>query len=148
MLHPNMLGKEMTWEAWIAAVGLMFTLFGTTVSTTAMVLSKINKIKEELDEELTAIRSSAYEEYRTVRKEISEVSNSSRKEFGETISAIREKVVEVELWTRDQLTETRHTFRGSMDMRYSMNEEKIEKLEDRVRQLELFDARHDHISRT
>jgi len=87
-------------------------------------------------------------EYRTLRKEISEVATTSRKEFGETVHAIREKVTEVELWTRDQFTETRHTLRGSIDMRHSMNEERFEKLEERVRQLELYDARHNNVNKT
>jgi predicted DNA-binding protein (UPF0251 family) len=131
----------MTGEAWVALGGLVLTILVTTVTTTSMILTKINKNKEELDQELTAIRMSAFEEYKTLRREIAEVAMISRKEFGDTIYAMREKVTQVEIWIRDQLTETRHTLTGSMDMRHSMAMEKLEKTEERMRQLELFAAK-------
>lgn len=121
----------MTAEAWIALAALAVTICTAIVTATTVILSKINQNKEDLDQELSAIRLSAYEEYKTLRKEIAEVAGISRREFGETILAIREKVTEIELWFRDKLNE------------------RAEKTDERLRQLELFSARsgfkdHDH----
>lgn len=132
---------------WIQLGALAFTIFASAISLVAILYSHKNQIlhrmaedKESIDGELTALRMSAYEEYTTLRKEIGESSSIARVEFGETVRAIREKITEVELWTRDQLSETRHTLIGGMDMRHSIAIEKIEKAEDRMRLLELFSA--------
>jgi len=101
------------------------------------VLNKIDKNKEELKEELTAMRDAAYEEYTTLRREMSDTMSAAYREFGETVYGIREKVTQVELWIRDELKDTRHTLQGGMDMRHSISDEKIEKVSDRVRQLEI-----------
>ena len=127
----------MSAEAWIAMAALVFTMFTTTVGATTVILTKINRNKEALDQDLDALRMSAYEEYKTLRREIAEVSSISRREFGESVAAIREKVTQVELWIRDQLSETRHTLTGSMDMRYSIIEEKLDGINERLRELEL-----------
>lgn len=84
---------------------------------------------------------SAYEEYKTLRHEMHEGASMSYREFGESVAAIREKVTQVELWIRDQLSNTRHTLGGSMDMRHSIVEEKLEAINERLRQLELSGAR-------
>jgi len=101
------------------------------------ILNRIEKNKEELNNELSAIRSAAYEEYQILRKEMSDTATVAYREFGETVYGIREKVTQVELWVRDELKETRHTLQGGMDMRHSVADEKIEKVSDRVRQLEI-----------
>lgn len=134
-------------EAWIEIGALMFTILASAVGSVAVlyknkneILDRMVKDKESIDEELKAIRMSAYEEYKTLRKEIGEATSVARVEFGETIRAIREKITEVELWTRDQLSETRHTLIGGMDQRHVISIEMIEKIEDRMRLLELFSA--------
>lgn len=134
-------------EAWIEIGALMFTILASAVGSVAVlyknkneILDRMAKDKESIDEELKAIRMSAYEEYKTLRKEIGEATSIARVEFGETIRAIREKITEVELWTRDQLSETRHTLIGGMDQRHVISIEMIEKIEDRMRLLELFSA--------
>ena len=131
----------MTAEAWIAAAALIFTVFATAITATMVIVTRINRNKEQLDEDLTAIRLAAYEEYKTLRREIGDVSVISRREFGETVHSIREKVVQMELWTRDQLTEIRLHFSKTVDVRHGMAMDKIEKTDDRVRQLELFAAK-------
>jgi hypothetical protein len=134
-------------ESWIQLAGLIVTIVGATGSSTAFIMGRINKIKDETNEkldtmelELNASRMAAYKEYVELRKEITDVGTIARKEFGETVAAIREKVTEVELWVRDQLTETRHTLKGAIDMRHQMVDDKFEKTDDRMRQLELFSA--------
>lgn len=134
-------------EAWIEIGALMFTILASAVGSVAVlyknkneILDRMAKDKESIDEELKAIRMSAYEEYKTLRKEIGEATSVARVEFGETIRAIREKITEMELWTRDQLSETRHTLIGGMDQRHVISIEMIEKIEDRMRLLELFSA--------
>jgi hypothetical protein len=52
------------------------------------------------------------------------------REFGKTAEGLREKLADVELWTRDQIRDNRH----EVDV-------KIEKSGERIRQLELFQAR-------
>ena len=131
----------MSAEAWIAMTALVFTMFASSIIATMTILTRINKNKEELDEELSALRLAAYEEYKTLRKEISDVAAVSRREFGESIHAIREKVTQVELWTRDQLMDTRSSLGRSIDSRLGMAMDKIEKTDSRVRQLELFTAK-------
>lgn len=139
----------MSSEFWIAGAGLIFSIFVSAggviwklAENKAAILEKLDDHKEQIDEELTAIRLSAYEEYKTLRKEIADGSALARREFGETVNAIREKVAQIELWTRDQLTETRHSLRGAIDMRWQIAEEKFERLDERIRQLELFEARY------
>src|SRR3982074_674607 len=95
------------------------------------ILEKIEENKKELNDELSAIRIAAYEEYKILRKEMSDTTNVAYREFGETVHGIRQKVTEVELWIRDELSSTRHTLYGSMDMRHSITDEKIEKVSDR-----------------
>ena len=137
----------MTSEAWIALGALVFTILTATAAAIVFLSGSKNEIlqrmaddKESIDEELKAIRMSAYEEYTTLRKEIGEATSIARVEFGETVRAIREKINEIELWTRDQLSETRHTILGGMDQRHVIAIEMIEKIEDRMRLLELFSA--------
>ncbi len=137
----------MTSEAWIALGALVFTILAATAAAVIFLSGSKNEIlqrmaddKESIDEELMALRMSAYEEYKTLRREIGEATSVARVEFGETILAIREKITQVELWTRDQLSETRHTILGGMDMRHSIVTEEMEKIEGRIRLLELFNA--------
>jgi hypothetical protein len=101
------------------------------------ILERMSANKDELNEELSAIRISAYEEYKILRKEMVDATTMAYREFGETVFGIREKVTQVELWIRDELKDTRHTLQGGMDMRHSITDEKIEKVSDRVRQLEI-----------
>ena len=101
------------------------------------ILNRIEKNKEELKEELAAIRIAAYEEYTILRREMSDTMSAAYREFGETVYGIREKVTQVELWIRDELKDTRHTLQGGMDQRHMISDEKIEKVSDRVRQLEI-----------
>jgi hypothetical protein len=143
----------MTGELWAALGALIFTIFGASVASVTtlfnhknQILEQMAKDKESTDQELMAIRMSAFEEYKTLRREIGDVASISRKEFGETIVALREKVTQVELWVRDQLTETRHTLNGSMDMRHTIVVEKLEKTDDRVRELEMFAAKRGFVS--
>lgn len=131
----------MTAEAWIALGALVFTMFASTITATAVILSRISKNKDELDGELTAIRMAAYEEYKILRREMTEASDRAYDRFGESLIAIREKVNEVELWMRDQLAETRHTLTGSMDMRYKILEEKLTEIEKGLKALEIENAR-------
>lgn len=135
---------HMTAEAWIALVALAVTIVTAIVTATTVILNKISSNKEELDQELSAIRLAAYEEYKTLRKEIADIAESSRREFGETIHALREKVTEVELWIRDQLNDTKHHLTDSIEDRYAVAMGKLDKNEERLRQLELFTARVDY----
>ncbi len=131
----------MSAEVWVALAALIFTMFASTITATAVILSKISHNKDQLDVELTAIRMAAYEEYKILRREMSEASDRAYDRFGESLVAIREKVTQVEIWIRDELANTRHTLNGSMDMRYSILEEKIEGIEKSLRELELENAR-------
>lgn len=131
----------MTAEAWVALGALVFTMLGSLVTTTSIILNRISSNKEELDDELTAIRMSAYEEYKILRKEMMEASDRAYDRFGESLLALREKVNEVELWIRDELSSTRHTLTGSMDMRYQILEEKIVEIERSLKALEIANAK-------
>ena len=131
-------------QEWIAFGALIVAIMGAFLGITYcqtdnrnQILDRIEKNKEELNDELSAIRIAAYEEYKILRKEMSDTANVAYREFGETVHGIREKVTQVELWIRDELKDTRHTLQGGMDMRHSITDEKIEKVSDRVRQLEI-----------
>lgn len=131
-------------QEWIAFVGLcvaitlaLFTIMARQTDNRNQILNRIEKNKEELNKELVAIRTAASEEYTILRKEISASTSLAYREFGETVVAIREKVTQVELWIRDELKDTRHTLQGGMDQRHVITDEKIEKVSDRVRQLEI-----------
>lgn len=129
---------------WIAFGGLCVAIIGTLslmmsrqTANRDQILNRIETNKEELNKELVAIRTAAYEEYTTLRKEISESISLAYREFGETVYGIREKVTQVELWVRDQLKETRHTLQSGMDMRHQIALNGIKEVDDRVRQLEI-----------
>lgn len=139
----------MTAEAWAAIAALIFAILVATATSVTVLFNHKNQIlkqmtdhKESTDQELTAIRMSAFEEYKTLRRELVDIASISRREFGETINAIREKVTQVELWTRDQLASTRHTLMGGMDVRHNILIEKLEKTDGRVRGLELYSAKN------
>ena len=125
---------------WVALAALLFTVVASAISSVVFLYSKMSADKTSLEEDLQVLRMSSYEEFKTLRKEIGEASSVARVEFGETISAIREKVTQVELWVRDQLTETRHTLVGGTDQKHMIAIEKIEETENRVRKLEIFNA--------
>ena len=121
----------------VAIIGCFLGIMSRQTDNRNQILSRIEQNKEELNDELSAIRISAYEEYKILRKEMSDTATVAYREFGETVYGIREKVTQVELWIRDELKDTRHTLQGGMDMRHSITDEKIEKVSDRVRQLEI-----------
>lgn len=125
---------------WVALAALIFTVIASAVSSVVFLYSKMNSDKKELEDDLQVLRMSSYEEFKTLRKEIGEASSIARMEFGETISAIREKVTQVELWMRDQLSQTRHTLIGGTDQKHMIAIEKIEETDNRVRKLEIFNA--------
>lgn len=131
----------MTAEAWIALGALIFAMFGSTIGATAVILNKISANKQELDEDLTGIRLAAYEEYKVLRREMAEASDRAYDRFGESLIAIREKVTEVELWVRDQLTETRSSFNSNMEEHYKILAQKIEEIEKSLKALEIENAR-------
>jgi hypothetical protein len=131
-------------QEWIAfgafCVALVGAFLGLTYRQTDnrnQILNRIEKNKEELNDELSAIRIAAYEEYKNLRQEIHDTSSATYREFGETVYAIREKVNQVELWIRDELKETRHTLKGGMDVRHQIALDGIKEVDDRVRQLEI-----------
>jgi len=121
----------------VLIAGAFLGIFYRQTDNRNQILNRIEKNKEELNDELSALRSAAYEEYKILRKEMAETTNVAYREFGETVFGIREKVTQVELWIRDELKDTRHTLQGGMDQRHSITDEKIEKVSDRVRQLEI-----------
>jgi hypothetical protein len=121
----------------VAIIGCFLGIMSRQTDNRNQILNKIQENKEELAGELAAIRLSALEEYKILRKELTDTMLAAYREFGETVYGIREKVTQVELWIRDELKDTRHTLQGGMDMRHSIAEEKIEKVSDRVRQLEI-----------
>jgi hypothetical protein len=121
----------------VAIIGCFLGIGSRQTENRNQILNRIEQNKEELNDELSAIRLAAYEEYKNLRQEIHDTTSASYREFGETVYAIREKVNQVELWIRDELKDTRHTLQGGMDMRHSITDEKIEKVSDRVRQLEI-----------
>ena len=125
----------------VAIIGCFLGIMSRQTDNRNQILNRIEKNKEELNEELAAIRISAYEEYKILRKEMVDATTMAYREFGETVFGIREKVTQVELWIRDELKDTRHTLQGGMDMRHSITDEKIEKVSDRVRQLEIGNPR-------
>ena len=133
---------------WIALAALIVTITVAAGGVVAKagkdkdeILQKIAENKSELDGELGASRMAAYEEYKTLRSEMNEGSNKSYHAFGDSIAAIREKVVQVEFWTRDRFTEMNRSMMVSMDMRYGIIDERFEKVNERLRQLELSDAK-------
>jgi len=125
----------------VAILGAFLTMMSRQTDNRNKILNRIEQNKEELNEELAAIRISSYEEYKVLRKELADTVSLAYREFGETVFGIREKVTQVELWIRDELKDTRHTLQGGMDMRHSITDEKIEKVSDRVRQLEIGNQR-------
>ena len=125
----------------VATIGMLSLMMSRQTANRDQILHRIETNKEELNKELVAIRTAAYEEYKILRKELADTVNVAYREFGETVHGIREKVTQVELWIRDELKETRHTLQGGMDMRHSITDEKIEKVSDRVRQLEIGNQR-------
>ena len=131
-------------QEWIAFGALCVAILGAFAGIAYrqgdnrnQILNRIEKNKEELNGELSAIRSSAYEEYTILRKEIADSTSLAYREFGETIYGIREKVTKVELWIRDELKDTRHTLQSGMDVRHQMALDGIKEVDDRVRQLEI-----------
>lgn len=133
---------------WIAFGGLLFTIasggLGVVVvlfNNKAAILEQMRLNKEDLDQELNAIRMSAYEEYKTLREEIQNVKDLARKEFGETIRSIREKINEVELWARDAMKKDYHSLNERIDNARDEALRKVENLENRTRQLEMFNAK-------
>lgn len=125
----------------IGLLALVFTILTSAVGSVVIILNRISDNKEQLDAELTAIRIAAYEEYKILRREMQDGSLRSSGEFGESIRAIREKVNQVELWFRDELAKTRHTLTGSMDMRYTLLEQRLDEIDKSVKSLELENAR-------
>lgn len=135
---------------WIAGAGLIAVLFMCTggviwrlAENKVAILDRLDEHKEQIDDELTAIRISAYKEYQILRKEMVDTATVARREFGDSLIALREKVNQVELFIRDQLRDTRHSLQGAIDMRHQMLEDKLEKTEERLRELELESARRD-----
>lgn len=135
---------------WIAGAGLIVVLLTCTggviwrlAENKVAILDRLDEHKEQIDNELTAIRVSAYKEYQILRKEMVDATTIARREFGDSLAALREKVVQVELFIRDQLRETRHTLQGAIDMRHQIMEDKLEKTEERLRELELNSARRE-----
>ena len=131
-------------QEWIAFGALCTAIIGCFVGIMSrqtdnrnQILNRIEKNKEELNEELAAIRISAFEEYKILRKELTDTMSAAYREFGETVYGIREKVNQVELWIRDELKDTRHTLQGGMDMRHQIALDGIKEVDDRVRQLEI-----------
>ena len=141
MARTNDLMGVQEWIAFgalcVAIIGCFLGIMSRQTDNRNQILSRIEQNKEELNDELSAIRISAYEEYKILRKEMADTATVAYREFGETVYGIREKVTQVELWIRDELKDTRHTLQGGMDMRHSITDEKIEKVSDRVRQLEI-----------
>ena len=121
----------------VATIGMLSLMMSRQTANRDQILHRIETNKEELNKELVAIRTAAYEEYTTLRKEISESSSLTYREFGETVHGIRQKVTEVELWVRDQLRDTRHTLQSGMDMRHQIALDGIKEVDDRIRQLEI-----------
>lgn len=105
------------------------------------ILGKIGENKEAIDDELTAMRQAAYKEYTELRREIEETSAKAYREFGESLLAIRTKVNQIEVWILNELKDTRHTLMGSIDMRHQKMDDKIEALNERIRQVEIEQAR-------
>lgn len=133
---------------WIALGTLLFAIAsgGATVIVVLFnnknaILDRLQANKEALGEELDAIRMAAYEEYKTLRKEMQDGADVARREFGETVRSAKEKVASFELWTRDALQETRASLYRKIDEQRIELDTKISRVEERVRQLELFTAR-------
>jgi hypothetical protein len=122
---------------WLAGAGLLLTIMLTgggviwkVGEIQRTILTRMAGNKEELDNDLNLLRMAAYEEYKILRREMQEASSMAYREFGKTAEGLREKLADVELWTRDQIRDNRH----EVDV-------KIEKSGERIRQLELFQAR-------
>lgn len=135
-------------QEWAAVGALVLAMFSSAIGVVVklvdnknVILERIHENKESLDIELLAIRMAAYEEYKILRREMTEQSDKSYREFGESLHGIREKMTQIELWIRDELSKTRHTLTGSMDMRHQMLEEKIELIDSRIRHVEIEQAR-------
>lgn len=134
------LEKQMTW-AEIGSIVLLLTGIVTMVWKLAenklQILAKMAEDKESLDHELLAIRMAAFEEYKILRRENNDAADGARRDFGESLHAIREKMTQIEIWIRDELSKTRHTLTGSMDMRHHMVDEKLEAIDARLRIVEI-----------
>lgn len=131
-------------EFWLAFAGLVATIAFSAIglgmkaaNNRNLIIEKINANKGELEDDLSAMRIAAYEEYKLLRKEIESTSSQAYREFGESLMAIREKVVQIELWIRDELKDTRHSLQGSMDMRYQILKQEIDRVDERVRKMEI-----------
>lgn len=129
---------------WITFASLMFTILTSVIVVSAKsannkneILDKINITKDDLDNELTAIRMAAYEEYKILRREMAESSNLAYREFGESLRAIREKTNQIEIWFRDELAKTRLAIINSTDIKCQEIKDNIDDLEDRVRKVEI-----------
>lgn len=136
-------------QEWVALGGLILALFTAAggivlklVDNKNAILEKISENKEALDAELLGIRMAAFKEYEILRREINDTSATSYRDFGESLAAIREKVTQIELWIRDELRDTRHTLQGAIDMRHQIMGNKLDAMDERVRKVEIEQARH------
>lgn len=131
-------------QEWIALGALIVAIFGSSIGIVVklsdnknQILDRIAANKEDLDNELLAIRMAQFEEYKILRKEMNDISALTYREFGESLRAIREKINVVELWIRDELSKTRHTLIGGMDQRHEILRERLDEIDGRVRLLEI-----------
>lgn len=133
---------------WIAFGSLLFVIASGGIGVVVVlynnktaILDRMAINKSELEQDLNAIRMAAYEEYRTLRREMQEASKQASSEFGEALKAIREKIIQVEFWTRDQIQNTRSALYTKLDdMRVELSL-RSDRIEERIRQLEMFTAR-------
>lgn len=133
---------------WIALGALIVAIVGSAsgimlklADNRNAILARISENKEAIDDELTAMRQASYQEYTELRREIEDTSAKAYREFGESLLAIREKVNQIEIWILNELKDTRHTLTGAIDVRHQMMNDRIEALNDRIRQVEIEQAR-------
>lgn len=143
----------MSAEVWIAGAGLIITILISAATIVwklgevkASVLEVIAEHREQLDAELTAMRTAAYEEYKILRKELNDTSAQTYREFGETVQAVREKINQVELWVRDQLS--LHLLKKDFERDHDHIRDALKTLSDTVdRRFDSFEKKLDQRSR-
>lgn len=104
----------------------------------------VNRRTEELSQTMAAHELEDERRFGEVRSDIDATGDTVRREFGETAAAIREHMHKLELTNGEirleveqKLSETRHQLYGRIDTQAMSLTERLEGLDERVRQIQI-----------
>lgn len=141
-------------QVWVAFAALMVTVLVVSGTGLWVLFSKLEsnrtsleqallRNKDDLDNEIEAIRAAAYAEYKELRREMSDGIQRAYLEFGEAPKALREKMTQLELFMRDtylpkrdyeraqdQIAEALKDFEKHLETRLGSFEKKLDKIAD------------------